>query len=656
MNREPAEKTELSGWLAYIARLGESAGTKTAQAGFSGESRAAENDAGATPADGEHRYASAPRRERARHFHVDWRNLLKPRAKRVDYLASGRFVMKKSPVWSAYLQRLTAAGQARHLPHAAGRGMERSSWFDALSMRGWGFYFFAKLGLFWAELIDFHALANLSLAAFIFWPVTLRVWGRIKRVVTVPAAVALLYYDSWLPSIDRLISQASLLLSEFDAAYLMELLSRFVSWPVVGALLAAAALYWLASRWLRTSVLVFICMLFVGLMQSPLFHQDGQGAGQDVTTASASLTTRLQNMLDDESQRAINFVTPAPDAVPFDVIFIHVCSLSWDDVRVVGLENHPLWARFDMLLTNFNSAASYSGPAAIRMLRATCGQPDHNKLYVPAAENCYLMDNLQAAGFESGLALNHDGKFDNFLDQLRKHGRLTAPAVPLGGVKIAQYAFDGSPVYDDLSVLKRWLQSPERLAARRAALYYNTISLHDGNHYPGTHAQPNTLKTYGERLSRFLNGIEAIIQELERSDRRAVLVMIPEHGGAVRGDKKQIAGLREIPTPAITLVPVGIKVVGGGVLREGDSVVIDQPTSYLAVSYIIGRMLEKSPFTIHTFKPGDYTAGLPLTPFVAQNEKVTVAQFNDLFYLSRNGVDWEEYAEFNQLAAARKND
>lgn len=260
------------------------------------------------------------------------------------------------------------------------------------------------------------------------------------------------------------------------------------------------------------------------------------------------------------------------------------------------------------------------------------------------------MNNLEQAGFEPNLALNHDGKFDNFLDQIRQHGRLTAPQMPLEGVKIGQYAFDGAAVYDDHAVLKRWLNNRQKSTSRRAALYYNTVSLHDGNHYPGTHAEPNTLKTYGDRLSRFLDSVESIIQELERSDRRAVLVMIPEHGAALRGDKKQIAGLREIPTPAITLVPVGIKIVGGDIVRKGEAVIIDQPTSYFAVSVIIQRMLEKSPFDIHSFKAADYTDNLPLAPFISQNEKMTVAEFNNRYYLSRNGVDWEDYAEFNQLA------
>ncbi|HEX5337929.1 MAG TPA: cellulose biosynthesis protein BcsG, partial [Gallionella sp.] len=123
---------------------------------------------------------------------------------------------------------------------------------------------------------------------------------------------------------------------------------------------------------------------------------------------------------------------------------------------------------------------------------------------------------------------------------------------------------------------------------------------------------------------------------------------VPEHGAAVRGDKKQIAGLREIPTPAISLVPVGIKVIGGNTRREGDTLSIDQPSSYLAISHIVERMLQKSPFESSRFAPSEYVVDLPVTRFVAQNEQVTVAEYNHRYYLNRGSNVWEDYAEFNE--------
>jgi cellulose synthase operon protein YhjU len=337
--------------------------------------------------------------------------------------------------------------------------------------------------------------------------------------------------------------------------------------------------------------------------------------------------------------------------VPFDVIFIHVCSLSWDDIAAVGLEQHPLWQRFDFLFKKFNSAASYSAPAAIHLLRSTCGQQAHDRMYSPAPPNCYLMSSLQAVGFEPNLALNHTGKFDDFLSQVQMQGGLNVPMLSLDGLDVAQNAFNNSPVYDDLAVLNRWLKSRQKSGAPRVALYYNTVSLHDGNHLPGPRARPDTPETYRKRLVKFLDETEAFMQKLDESGRRAVVVMVPEHGAAVRGDKRQIAGLRDTPTPAITLVPVGIKVVGSN--REGNTLSIDHPTSYMAISSLVARMLEKSPYTSNKFLPSDYVADLPVTLFVAQTDKTTVAWYNQRYYLNNDSGGWENYAEFNTPAVSK---
>jgi cellulose synthase operon protein YhjU len=521
----------------------------------------------------------------------------------------------------------------------------------------WSFYFVVKLGLYWAALISFHPLPNLLFAGFILIPAKSRLWQRVKNVITSLVALILLYYDSWLPPVGRLIAQVSLL-SEFSFSYLIELLSRFVSFGVIAALCASWVVYWVLSRWLRAGVLVIVCMLVIWVVKSPalpgldhLFGSGGKSAGGGSASAEKNgnpdLDGALQNFFDKESQRSVIFTPPPATEIPFDVIFIHVCSLSWDDVRAVGLDQHPLWQRFDILLTKFNSAASYSGPAAIHMLRATCGQQKHGKMYQPTAENCYLMNNLQKAGFQSNFAMNHNGKFDDFLGQVQIHGRLTVPPLSLSGLEIAQYAFDESPIYDDLAVLNHWASVRQKAGIPRVALFYNTVSMHDGNHNPGTHSESSTLKTYGDRLARFLDEMEDFLQTLERSGRRAVVVMVPEHGAALRGDKRQISGLREIPTPAISLVPVGIKVIGGNAQRVGDPLVIDQSTSFLAVSHIVERMLEKSPFDDEHFTPSEYVVDLPATPFVAQNEKTTVLEYKHRYYLNRGLDEWEDYTEFN---------
>ncbi|MDI5454447.1 cellulose biosynthesis protein BcsG, partial [Salmonella enterica subsp. enterica serovar Cerro] len=46
-----------------------------------------------------------------------------------------------------------------------------------------------------------------------------------------------------------------------------------------------------------------------------------------------------------------------PDAQPFDLLVINICSLSWSDVEAAGLMSHPLWSHFDILFKRVAAAA-----------------------------------------------------------------------------------------------------------------------------------------------------------------------------------------------------------------------------------------------------------------------------------------------------------
>ena len=362
--------------------------------------------------------------------------------------------------------------------------------------------------------------------------------------------------------------------------------------------------------------------------------------------AEPGMNRVLQRFFKQESLRSVSFPVPKPEDAPFDVIFVHVCSLSWDDLKVTGLENHPLWRRFDILLTGFNSASTYSGPAAIRMQRASCGQSAHADLYTPAPAQCYLMDSLKSSGLEPGLVLNHDGHFDDFLKIVQGQGKFSVPPLPLDGVTVNQHAFDDSPIYEDISVLNRWLETRQKLASPRMAMYYNTVSLHDGNHLAGANAKLNSRENFKIRLTKLLDDLDQFLLNIEKSGRNAVVAIVPEHGAALRGDRMQIAGLREIPSPTITLVPVGIKIIGNNIKRTGGTLKVNKPTSYLAVSYIVSRLLANSPYNNGSFVPSEYVADLPVTPFVSQNEGMVVAGYKGRYYLRQDESEWVDYTDF----------
>ncbi len=143
----------------------------------------------------------------------------------------------------------------------------------------------------------------------------------------------------------------------------------------------------------------------------------------------------------------------------FDILLLNICSVAWDDLDLTGqLAHPPLLEEFDILFENFNSATAYSGPAVIRLLRASCGQQEHSNLFdTPSNKQCLLFDNLAQLGFENELLLNHNGQFGNFMTHINNNVGVLSPAVDLEKLSPYQKSFDGSSIYRDASVLNQWL-------------------------------------------------------------------------------------------------------------------------------------------------------------------------------------------------------
>jgi cellulose synthase operon protein YhjU len=218
---------------------------------------------------------------------------------------------------------------------------------------------------------------------------------------------------------------------------------------------------------------------------------------------------------------------------------------------------------------------------------------------------------------------------------------VSAAPLPLSGIAAPLRSFDDSRIYDDAAILARWLAGRGRAPAPRAAVYFNSVSLHDGNRLvsnPGVKSS----ETYRQRLAKVLDDLAGFLDALAASGRRAVVVLVPEHGVALRGDAAQIPGLREIPTPAITLVPVMVKVVGPDAKRNGAALQVSEPTSYLAMSHVVARMLARPPFGAGGFDPAHYTAGLPVTEFVSEGETSTVLRNGGRYFIRLEQDPWKE--------------
>ncbi|OBU48632.1 cellulose biosynthesis protein BcsG [Stenotrophomonas maltophilia] len=533
----------------------------------------------------------------------------------------------------------------------------RFVWSD---LRGWNLYFLSKVVLAWMGALDLEILPNLLFLAALLVPLPWR-WARITRtVVAVPVAVVLYYQDTWWPPFQRLLAQPGVL--DFSADYWLELAQRFINWQMVAVLVLLVVAYLLLKPWLRITTLSVLGMLGMAVVALPLpaglnwgtSQATAATGGADAAAGAAGALAPASNETLNawlaafyQQQSGLKTVFPAPaSAAPFDVIILNICSLAWSDLDEVGMRQNTLLDHMDLIFDDFNSATAYSGPAAIRLLRASCGQTSHTALFDPVPAECQLFSNLQRLGFQSELAMNHDGHFDNFIGELSQYGGLQARPMDISAFPRALVAFDKSPLRRDGDVLNAWWKQRQAEQAQQVALFYNTISLHDGNRIVGADGRANAAD-YKARAQMVLGDMAGFVEAVERSGRRAMIVVVPEHGAALHGDRMQIPGMREIPSPSITHVPVGIKLVGMGTPASGGPRHVPEPSSYLALSELVSRVYALNAQSPPGARDWDsLLQGLPRTPSVSENEGAKVIDYGGKPWLQLQGSQaWNPYPE-----------
>ncbi|RWU19148.1 cellulose biosynthesis protein BcsG [Pseudomonas alkylphenolica] len=514
----------------------------------------------------------------------------------------------------------------------------------------WNLYFLIKFVLLWMGLLDFNALLNLLLAAGLLLPLPGRWLPRLRQVIAVPLGVALFYKDTWYPPFRRLFEQSEVL--AFSVDYVIDLLGRFVNWDVLGVLFAIALLYLFIAPWLRLTVVTVALLLWVYLAGAlPAFNVPVQSvAGEVSTTQGASSEVAESKAIDawldqfyrEQAGKVTRFPEKNPTAEPFDVLILNVCSLAWDDLEDAGMRDNALLRRMNIVFDRFNSATSYSGPAAIRMLRASCGQPHHIKLYEPANEQCMLFDNLAKLGYAPELMLNHNGPITRKYMTFLAGQHLPPPLMSSDDFPVALKSYDGANIARDRDVWMAWWAQRIKDQKPAVSLFYNTITLHDGNRV--TNPDGSTRRaSFQERAKNFLDDLDQFIDTMKQSGRRVVLVLVPEHGAAVHGDRMQISGMREIPSRSITHVPTAIKLINMGESDQQGPLHVTTPTSHLAVSELIARLYAQQG------GPLDLEAlihDLPTTAAVSENSDSAVVEFQGRPYVRLKGqTEWMLYPE-----------
>jgi len=505
-------------------------------------------------------------------------------------------------------------------------------------MAVWGLYFFSKIFLSLQGIITLSIPLNILFALFLLFQ-PLEKWRfynllqKIKGLAHLIFGVSLLWHDSYFPppyDIYVVLNRDGLPSSE----YIYTFLSGYYRQDVVVAVVIALFASIVVSHYIKIINVAILCLLLL----IP-YNVSGQ-------TNKQSLDEHLEEFFNDEERKSVSFNHNSSAKLDFNIIFIHICSLSWDDLYFTRLDQHLLFRQFDYIFENFNSATTYSGPAMIRIMNASCGQKTHANLYKPASEQCHIFQALSNIGFDTTIALNHDGEYGHFKDQIREYGGIPKKPMPLDGFKRKMSMFDNSPVYDDFEILNNWLNYKQKKSANKPSLlYYNTVSLHDGVYAKSEKGlKDDTKALYSIHLKTLLDEIKDFFKVLENSGKKFIVVFIPEHGMALRGSRIQKSTLRDIPLPDITRVPVGIKLIGGKYNNaEPTQHKISKSTSYLAVANVLSQFIEKSPFTSEQYASRKFIDSIPITDFVSENDGGISTKYDGKYFFKMKGKSWVEY-------------
>lgn len=536
--------------------------------------------------------------------------------------------------------------------------------FNILSFTGlglWNVYFIAKFALAHYEYLTLSFLYNGLLLLFILLPLKNRFLRLVRTGLALIAATALLYSESWLPGPDSIISNAQNI-AGFSAMYVAQLIVDFVNVKMVIWGIVIVLAYLLIKNWVRLTVFTlgyFICLVlqpyYVAWTTKPAVEQNVEVVAQNEpsqpqqeTNADPSAITSetidkwYTAFLDYEKGRRAEFPQGlSANDTPFEIILMNICSLSNDDLLASDLMNHPVLSEFNIRFDHFNSATSYSGPATLRLLNAVCGQVNHDSLYDGRRPECEIMNRLDQLGYRQHLYLDHRGQYDNYLQTLRDKAGLMAPLESTAKYPVRYMAFDDEEISDDLAVLRDWQRKTSRdKETKRHVTLFNFIALHDGNRLP----RHSRWEEFKPRAIRFLNDLQTFMHELERSGRKVMLIVVPEHGAAVRGDRIQAPRLRDIPSMRITEVPLMVKFFGIKNMPT-EPIHVTGPTSYLAMSTLIGRVLSLNYFGADggSVPLEELVRDLPETNPVSENGQSVVLTYRGNDYIRQKGGEWRPY-------------
>lgn len=529
-----------------------------------------------------------------------------------------------------------------------------------------GTYFLFKFGLYFMNLSGFDFALNLVLFLLCLFSIRVKPLNKIYKTILIIFGLVLIYHDSYLPMLSP-----QVVYDEKGIAGVFELLSTFVSdyfdFSYLGIFVLLFIAVFFINDFLKVTTIVVICFITVACLNISALSVAKESKSQSVenvvadsadippqigTADSQGVENYLQTFLELERQRIVTMPSTLPENfTPFDIVIVNICSMATDDIEASNLLKHPLFRTFDFSFDTFNSVSSYSTPSSLRLLRSNCGQMTEAQMYKERRSECELITSVEQLGYQSEVYFDHNGKYGDYLKTLHDLGGLNENIHDLSKLAVKYNAFDGSAIRSDSDLFKAYVNNIARNGNVNNITFMNLLSLHDGNRLAGEKKS----QSYAPRLKLLLDNLEDFIKDIRDSNRNTLFIMVPEHGAAIRGDKMQIAKLREIPTDKITRIPVGVSflgaqrnAVGGGTAKAHKTQRIKGFYSYLAISEIVKRSIEDNVFAKNeedskTDKIADVFYDLPQTAFIAESTNAYYMNFQHQDFYKLKGEHWEKY-------------
>ncbi len=110
---------------------------------------------------------------------------------------------------------------------------------------------------------------------------------RLRHWIALPIGFALFWHDTWLPGPESIMSQGSQV-AGFSTDYLIDLVTRFINWQMIGAVFVLFIAWLFLSQWIRITVFVVAILVWLNVLTlaGPSFSL--WPAGQPTTTVTTT--------------------------------------------------------------------------------------------------------------------------------------------------------------------------------------------------------------------------------------------------------------------------------------------------------------------------------------------------------------------------------